>query len=124
MDGSEKILIRINKITKFTLFYRTEKCMLQFPAHMEPIYTCDWHPTQNWLATGSRDKQIKVCYWKLNANYWLTLRLFYISVAIDLEYGGKSFLGTYNTHNSGCGPCQMASRKNVNFTTFHIVVFF
>lgn len=34
--------------------------MLQFPAHMEPIYTCDWHPTQNWLATGSRDKQIKV----------------------------------------------------------------
>ncbi|XP_023292808.2 GATOR complex protein WDR24 [Lucilia cuprina] len=39
---------------------RTDKCLLQFPAHMEPIYTCDWHPTQNWLATGSRDKQIKI----------------------------------------------------------------
>lgn len=39
---------------------RTDRCQSQFTAHSGPIYTCDWHPTQNWLATGSRDKQIKV----------------------------------------------------------------
>ncbi|XP_052853922.1 GATOR complex protein WDR24 isoform X2 [Drosophila gunungcola] len=37
-----------------------DKCMVQFTAHYGPVYTCDWHPTRNWLATGSRDKQIKV----------------------------------------------------------------
>ncbi|XP_037945419.1 GATOR complex protein WDR24 [Teleopsis dalmanni] len=37
-----------------------DKCILQFTAHSGPIYTCDWHPMKNWLATGSRDKQIKV----------------------------------------------------------------
>lgn len=37
-----------------------EKCLLQFTAHSGPIYCCDWHPVQNWLATGSRDKQIKI----------------------------------------------------------------
>lgn len=37
-----------------------EKCLLQFTAHSGSIYCCDWHPVQNWLATGSRDKQIKV----------------------------------------------------------------
>uniref|UniRef100_A0A1I8MUE5 GATOR2 complex protein WDR24 n=1 Tax=Musca domestica TaxID=7370 RepID=A0A1I8MUE5_MUSDO len=39
---------------------RADKCILQFTAHSDPIYTCDWHPTNNWLATGSRDKQIKI----------------------------------------------------------------
>ncbi|XP_055857530.1 GATOR complex protein WDR24 isoform X1 [Episyrphus balteatus] len=39
---------------------KSDKCILQFTAHSGPIYTCDWHPTKNWLATGSRDKQIKV----------------------------------------------------------------
>lgn len=39
---------------------RTDRCQQQFTAHSGPIYTCDWHPTQQWLATGSRDKQIKV----------------------------------------------------------------
>lgn len=37
-----------------------EKCLLQFTAHSGPIYCCDFHPVQNWLATGSRDKQIKI----------------------------------------------------------------
>ncbi|CAD6994446.1 unnamed protein product [Ceratitis capitata] len=37
-----------------------DKSILQFTAHSGPIYTCDWHPTKNWLATGSRDKQIKI----------------------------------------------------------------
>lgn len=41
-----------------------EKCILQFTAHSGPIYTCDWHPTKNWLATGSRDKQIKVSFYQ------------------------------------------------------------
>lgn len=40
---------------------RTDRCTSHFTAHSEPIYTCDWHPTNsNWLATGSRDKQIKI----------------------------------------------------------------
>lgn len=37
-----------------------DKSILQFTAHSGPVYTCDWHPTKNWLATGSRDKQIKI----------------------------------------------------------------
>ncbi|XP_058130131.1 GATOR complex protein WDR24 [Anopheles ziemanni] len=43
---------------------RTDRCTAQFTAHSGPIYTCDWHPNQSWLATGSRDKQIKV--WNTN----------------------------------------------------------
>lgn len=40
---------------------RADRCTSQFTAHSEPIYTCDWHPTHpSWLATGSRDKQIKI----------------------------------------------------------------
>lgn len=44
---------------------RPDKCQLQFTAHSGPVYTCDWHPTQPWLATGSRDRQIKV-----NRRFW------------------------------------------------------
>lgn len=44
---------------------RTEKCISQFTAHSEPIYTMEFHPTNEWLATGSRDKQIKI--WKLGS---------------------------------------------------------
>lgn len=40
---------------------RADRAFQQFTAHSGPIYTCDWHPTErNRLATGSRDKQIKV----------------------------------------------------------------
>ncbi|XP_058059631.1 GATOR complex protein WDR24 [Anopheles bellator] len=39
---------------------RNDRCTTQFTAHSGPIYTCDWHPIQSWLATGSRDRQIKV----------------------------------------------------------------
>lgn len=39
---------------------KTEKFSQQFTAHSGPIYCLDWHPTQQWLATGSRDKLIKV----------------------------------------------------------------
>lgn len=39
---------------------KNDRCTSQFTAHSGPIYTCDWHPQQHWLATGSRDKQIKV----------------------------------------------------------------
>lgn len=40
---------------------RQDRFLNGFTAHSGPIYTCDWHPTTpNWLATGSRDKQIKI----------------------------------------------------------------
>lgn len=39
---------------------RSDKSIIQFTAHSGPIYTCDWHTSKQWLATGSRDKQIKV----------------------------------------------------------------
>lgn len=39
---------------------RPDKCTIQYTAHSGPIYTCDWHPTQPWLATGSRDKLVKI----------------------------------------------------------------
>ena len=44
----------------FLIPFRPDKCLQHFTAHSGPIYTCDWHPNQQWLATGSRDKQIKV----------------------------------------------------------------
>lgn len=39
---------------------RSDKFVQQFTAHSGPIYCLDYHPTQQWLATGSRDKLIKV----------------------------------------------------------------
>lgn len=39
---------------------KPEKCQQQFTAHSGPIFTCDWHPENMWLATASRDKTIKV----------------------------------------------------------------
>lgn len=39
---------------------KPEKFVQQFTAHSGPIYCLDYHPTQQWLATGSRDKLIKV----------------------------------------------------------------
>lgn len=39
---------------------KAEKFVQQFTAHSGPIYCLDYHPTQHWLATGSRDKLIKV----------------------------------------------------------------
>lgn len=40
---------------------RPDRWTSQFTAHSEPIYTLSWHPTHpSWLATGSRDKQIKI----------------------------------------------------------------
>lgn len=44
---------------------KPDKFLNQFTAHSGPIYTCDWHPTQPWLATGGRDKMITI--WNLNA---------------------------------------------------------
>ncbi|RZF40833.1 hypothetical protein LSTR_LSTR003343 [Laodelphax striatellus] len=39
---------------------RPDRCYHQFTAHSGPIFACDWHPEQSWLATASRDKTIKV----------------------------------------------------------------
>ncbi|XP_017846940.1 GATOR complex protein WDR24 isoform X2 [Drosophila busckii] len=57
---------------------KIDKCMVQFTAHSGPIYTCDWHPTRNWLATGSRDKQIKV--WNMDARASLEYTIHTIAV--------------------------------------------
>ncbi|KAL9893205.1 GATOR complex protein WDR24 [Glossina fuscipes] len=57
---------------------RGEKCLLQFTAHSGPIYTCDWHSTNNWLATGSRDKQIKV--WNMDGKNSLEYTIHTIAV--------------------------------------------
>lgn len=43
---------------------RTDKPEANFLAHDGPVFACEWHPTQGdstkWLATGGRDKTIKV----------------------------------------------------------------
>jgi WD40 repeat protein len=40
---------------------RTDMYYHQFTAHNGPIFTLDWHPEErNWIATGGRDKFIKV----------------------------------------------------------------
>ncbi|XP_050310799.1 GATOR complex protein WDR24 [Anthonomus grandis grandis] len=44
---------------------RTEKFQQQFTAHSGPVFACDWHPEQPWIATASRDKTIKV--WDLSS---------------------------------------------------------
>ena len=62
---SKKILKGLQCKTN-TYNFRPDRCNFQFTAHSGPIYTCDFHPTQNWLATGSRDKQIKI--WNISTN--------------------------------------------------------
>ncbi|XP_055695511.1 GATOR complex protein WDR24 [Lutzomyia longipalpis] len=57
---------------------KPEKCTNQFTAHSGPIYTCDWHPTQQWLATGSRDKQIKI--WNMGSKATLEHTIHTIAV--------------------------------------------
>jgi len=32
----------------------------RFSAHYGPAFSIDWHPTERWLATGGRDKMIRV----------------------------------------------------------------
>ena len=32
----------------------------RFSAHYGPVFSVDWHPTERWLATGGRDKMIRV----------------------------------------------------------------
>lgn len=44
---------------------RQDRFVQQFTAHSGPIYCLDYHPTQQWLATGSRDKLIKV--WNMSS---------------------------------------------------------
>ncbi|XP_030370588.1 GATOR complex protein WDR24 [Scaptodrosophila lebanonensis] len=57
---------------------KSDKCVVQYTAHSGPIYTCDWHPTRNWLATGSRDKQIKV--WNMDGRVNLEYTIHTIAV--------------------------------------------
>lgn len=57
---------------------RPDRCQLQFTAHSGPVYTCDWHPTQPWLATGSRDRQIKV--WRMDQKPALEYNIHTIAV--------------------------------------------
>lgn len=44
---------------------KSDKFVQQFTAHSGPIYCLDYHPTQQWLATGSRDKLIKI--WNMSS---------------------------------------------------------
>jgi len=40
---------------------RTDRCEKHWPAHSSLVFACDWHPEiRNWLATGGRDRTIKV----------------------------------------------------------------
>jgi len=37
----------------------------RFSAHYGPAFSIDWHPTKRWLATGGRDKMIRVSMTKM-----------------------------------------------------------
>ena len=40
---------------------KTDKYEKQYTGHRGPVFTLDWHPEmKTWLATGSRDRTIKV----------------------------------------------------------------
>ncbi|XP_012587166.1 PREDICTED: WD repeat-containing protein 24 [Condylura cristata] len=40
---------------------RPDRCERMFTAHNGPVFCCDWHPDdRGWLATGGRDKMVKV----------------------------------------------------------------
>ncbi|XP_071975805.1 GATOR2 complex protein WDR24 [Engystomops pustulosus] len=46
---------------------RPDRCERMFTAHNGPVFCCDWHPEdRGWLATGGRDKMVKV--WDMNTN--------------------------------------------------------
>lgn len=53
---------------------RPDKFQVQFTAHSGPVFACDWHPENMWLATASRDKTIKVVVTKkLHSNSFFSL---------------------------------------------------
>lgn len=46
---------------------RPDRCERMFTAHNGPVFCCDWHPDdRSWLATGGRDKMVKV--WDVSTN--------------------------------------------------------
>ncbi|XP_059835219.1 GATOR complex protein WDR24 isoform X3 [Hypanus sabinus] len=46
---------------------RPDRYERMFTAHNGPVFCCDWHPDdKGWLATGGRDKMVKV--WDMTAN--------------------------------------------------------
>ncbi|XP_043926547.1 GATOR complex protein WDR24 [Protopterus annectens] len=46
---------------------RPDRCERMFTAHNGPVFCCDWHPDdRSWLATGGRDKMVKV--WDISTN--------------------------------------------------------
>ncbi|KAM4602311.1 GATOR2 complex protein WDR24 [Discoglossus pictus] len=46
---------------------RPDRSERMFTAHNGPVFCCDWHPEdRGWLATGGRDKMVKV--WDMNTN--------------------------------------------------------
>lgn len=46
---------------------RPDRFERMFTAHNGPVFCCDWHPEdRGWLATGGRDKMVKV--WDMNTN--------------------------------------------------------
>lgn len=68
-SDQENLLAAILEDGKVQLWdFRFEKAsrpLKSFTAHSGPAYSLDWHPTKKeWIATGGRDKTIKV--WNLN----------------------------------------------------------
>eukprot|EP00731_Ephydatia_muelleri_P024253 Em0016g524a len=49
-DGTSQIWDRRN----------SSSFLKQWPSHNGPVYCCAWHPKENWIMTGGRDKTIKV----------------------------------------------------------------
>ncbi|ALC48058.1 CG7609 [Drosophila busckii] len=84
---------------------KIDKCMVQFTAHSGPIYTCDWHPTRNWLATGSRDKQIKV--WNMDARASLEYTIHTIAVVGRVKWRPER---TYHI-----ASCALSLSPNLDF---------
>ena len=40
---------------------RTDQPSMKYQAHTEPAFCLAWHPEQSFIATGGRDKKIRIC---------------------------------------------------------------
>ena len=40
---------------------KTDHPLLKFQAHTEPAFCLSWHPEEPFIATGGRDKKIRIC---------------------------------------------------------------
>ncbi|XP_022651502.1 GATOR complex protein WDR24-like isoform X2 [Varroa jacobsoni] len=63
---------------------RSDRCIRQFTAHSGPVFSCDWHTEDSLLATGGRDKTIRV--WNMQSTPTLVCTIYTIASVANIRW--------------------------------------